>query len=112
MRLLVSRTRPPKLAEYLASVLDAELVPLGSAGAKTMAVVQGHADVYAHSGGQYEWDSAAPVGVAAAAGCHASRLDGSPLVYNRPDPYLPDLLVCRHELADAVIAAVRNAPDD
>ena len=112
MRLLVSRTRPPKLAEYLASVVDAELVPLGSAGAKTMAVVQGHADVYAHSGGQYEWDSAAPVGVAAAAGCHASRLDGSPLVYNRPDPYLPDLLVCRPELADAVIAAVRNAPDD
>ena len=112
MRLLVSRTRPPKLAEYLASVLDAELVPLGSAGAKTMAVVQGVADVYAHSGGQYEWDSAAPVGVAAAAGCHTSRLDGSPLVYNRPDPYLPDLLVCRPELADTVIAAVRNAPDD
>ncbi len=112
MRLLVSRTRPPKLAEYLASVLDAELVPLGSAGAKTMAVVQGRADVYAHSGGQYEWDSAAPVGVAAAAGCHTSRIDGSPLVYNRPDPYLPDLLVCRPELADTVIAAVRNAPDD
>ena len=112
MRLLVSRTRPPKLAEYLAGVLDAELVPLGSAGAKTMAVVQGHADVYAHSGGQFEWDSAAPVGVAAAAGCHTSRLDGSPLVYNRPDPYLPDLLVCRPELAEAVLAAIRNAPDD
>jgi len=112
MRLLVSRTRPPKLAEYLAGVLDAELVPLGSAGAKTMAVVQGHADVYAHSGGQYEWDSAAPVGVAAAAGCHCSRLDGSPLVYNRPDPYLPDLLVCRPELAATVLAAIREAPDD
>jgi 3'(2'), 5'-bisphosphate nucleotidase len=112
MRLLVSRTRPPKLAGYLASVLDAELVPLGSAGAKTMAVVQGLADVYAHSGGQYEWDSAAPVGVAAAAGCHTSRLDGSPLVYNRPDPYLPDLLVCRPELAAAVLAAIRDAPDD
>jgi 3'(2'), 5'-bisphosphate nucleotidase len=112
MRLLVSRTRPPKLAEYLAGVLDAELVPLGSAGAKTMAVVQGHADVYAHSGGQYEWDSAAPVGVAAAAGCHCSRLDGSPLVYNRPDPYLPDLLVCRPELAAPVLAAIREAPDD
>jgi 3'(2'), 5'-bisphosphate nucleotidase len=112
MRLLVSRTRPPKLAEYLAGVLDAELVPLGSAGAKTMAVVQGLADVYAHSGGQYEWDSAAPVGVAAAAGCHCSRLDGSPLVYNRPDPYLPDLLVCRPELAAAVLAAIREAPDD
>jgi 3'(2'), 5'-bisphosphate nucleotidase len=112
MRLLVSRTRPPKLAEYLAGVLDAELVPLGSAGAKTMAVVQGLADVYAHSGGQYEWDSAAPVGVASAAGCHCSRLDGSPLVYNRPDPYLPDLLVCRPELAPTVLAAIRNAPDD
>jgi 3'(2'), 5'-bisphosphate nucleotidase len=112
MRLLVSRTRPPKLAEYLAEVLDAELVPLGSAGAKTMAVVQGLADVYAHSGGQYEWDSAAPVGVAAAAGCHCSRLDGSQLVYNRPDPYLPDLLVCRPELAATVLAAIREAPDD
>ena len=112
MRLLVSRTRPPKLAEYLAGVLDAELVPLGSAGAKTMAVIQGHADVYAHSGGQYEWDSAAPVGVASAAGCHCSRLDGSPLVYNRPDPYLPDLLVCRPELAATVLAAIRQAPDD
>ena len=111
MRLLVSRTRPPKLAEYLAEALDAELVPLGSAGAKTMAVVQGHADVYAHSGGQYEWDSAAPVGVAAAAGCHCSRLDGSPLVYNRPDPYLPDLLVCRPELATIVLAAIRRATD-
>jgi len=111
-RLLVSRTRPPKLAGYLAAALDAELVPLGSAGAKTMAVVQGHADVYAHSGGQYEWDSAAPVGVAAAAGCHCSRIDGSPLVYNRPDPYLPDLLVCRPELAATVLAAIRNAPDD
>jgi 3'(2'), 5'-bisphosphate nucleotidase len=111
LRLLVSRTRPPKLAEYLAEVLDADLVPLGSAGAKTMAVLQSHADVYAHSGGQYEWDSAAPVGVAAAAGCHCSRLDGAPLVYNRPDPYLPDLLVCRPEFADAVLAAVRNAPD-
>jgi 3'(2'), 5'-bisphosphate nucleotidase len=111
MRLLVSRTRPPKLAEYLAGALDAELVPLGSAGAKTMAVIQGHADVYAHSGGQYEWDSAAPVGVAAAAGCHCSRLDGSPLVYNRPDPYLPDLLVCRPELAATVLAAIRRAPD-
>jgi len=112
MRLLVSRTRPPKLAEYLADALDAELVPLGSAGAKTMAVVQGHADVYAHSGGQYEWDSAAPVGVAAAAGCHCSRLDGSALVYNRSDPYLPDLLVCRPELAATVLAAIRRAPDD
>ena len=100
-RLVVSRTRPPKITAYLAEVLGAELVPMGSAGAKTMAVVRGEADVYAHGGGQYEWDSAAPVGVAAAAGLTCSRLDGSPLVYNQPDPYLPDLLVCRPELAAA-----------
>ena len=106
----MSRTRPPAIAEYLAEVLDAELVPLGSAGAKAMAVVIGDADVYAHSGGQYEWDSAAPVGVATAAGCHCSRLDGSPLVYNQPDPYLPDLLVCRADLAATVLDAVRAAP--
>jgi 3'(2'), 5'-bisphosphate nucleotidase len=111
IRLLVSRTRPPAIAEYLAEVLGAELVPMGSAGAKAMAVVLGDADVYAHSGGQYEWDSAAPVGVAMAAGCHCSRLDGSPLVYNQPDPYLPDLLVCRADLAATVLDAVRDAPD-
>jgi 3'(2'), 5'-bisphosphate nucleotidase len=72
-----------------------------------MAVVLGEAEAYPHSGGQYEWDSAAPVAVAAAAGLHVSRLDGSALVYNRPDPYLPDLLICRPELAEAVIAAAR-----
>ncbi len=110
LRLVVSRSRPPQIAQYLADRLDAELVPLGSAGAKTMAVLQGEIDVYAHSGGQYEWDSAAPVGVAAAAGCHCSRLDGAPLVYNRPDPYLPDLLVCRPELAEQVLAIVASAP--
>lgn len=110
MRILVSRTRPPALAEYLAETLDGELVPLGSAGAKAMAVVQGFADVYAHSGGQYEWDSCAPVGVAAAAGCHCSRLDGSPLRYNQRDPYLPDLLICRPELAAPVLAAIGSAP--
>jgi 3'(2'), 5'-bisphosphate nucleotidase len=111
IRLLVSRTRPPAIAEYLAEVLGAELLPMGSAGAKAMAVVLGDADVYAHSGGQYEWDSAAPVGVATAAGCHTSRLDGAPLVYNQPDPYLPDLLVCRADLAASVLDAVRKAPD-
>jgi 3'(2'), 5'-bisphosphate nucleotidase len=110
-RLLVSRTRPPKIAEYLADALDAELVPLVSAGAKAMAVVTGDADVYAHSGGQYEWDSAAPVGVATAAGCHCSRIDGSPLIYNQADPYLPDLLICRADLAQRVLDAVRSAPD-
>jgi 3'(2'), 5'-bisphosphate nucleotidase len=107
IRLLVSRTRPPAVAEHLADVLKAELVPLGSAGAKAMAVVTGDADVYAHSGGQFEWDSAAPVGVATAAGCYCSRLDGSPLIYNQPDPYLPDLIVCRADLAAAVLDAVR-----
>ena len=111
VRLLVSRTRPPAIAEYLADILDAELVPLGSAGAKAMAVVMGDADVYAHSGGQFEWDSAAPVGVATAAGCHCSRIDGSPLLYNRPDPYLPDLLICRSELATPVLEAIRAAPE-
>ena len=111
LRVLVSRTRPPQLAEHLATALDAELVPLGSAGAKAMAVVQGVADIYAHAGGQHEWDSAAPVGVASAAGCHCSRLDGSALVYNSRDPYLPDLLICRPELADAVLASVRSAHD-
>src|SRR3954451_18838135 len=98
-RLLVSRTRPTEHAHALAKELDAELVPMGSAGAKAMAVVLGEADIYAHSGGQYEWDSAAPVAVAAAAGLHVSRLDGSPLRYNQPDPYLPDLLICRPEMA-------------
>jgi 3'(2'), 5'-bisphosphate nucleotidase len=102
-RILVSRTRPTEHARLLARHLGGELVPMGSAGAKAMAVVQGHADVYAHSGGQYEWDSAAPVAVAAAAGLHVSRLDGSPLRYNRPDPWLPDLLICRPELADIII---------
>jgi 3'(2'), 5'-bisphosphate nucleotidase len=104
-RVVVSRSRPPAEASRIADALGGELVALGSAGAKTMAVVLGDADVYPHSGGQYEWDSAAPVAVAAAAGLHVSRLDGSPLVYNAPDPYLPDLLVCRPELAERAIAA-------
>ncbi|MGH8896608.1 MAG: 3'(2'),5'-bisphosphate nucleotidase CysQ [Egibacteraceae bacterium] len=106
-RLVVSRTRPPAVTETLRAALDGELVAMGSAGAKAMAVVLGQADVYAHAGGQYEWDSAAPVAVAVAAGLHVSRLDGSPLVYNQPDPYLPDVLICRPELAAKVIAAAR-----
>jgi 3'(2'), 5'-bisphosphate nucleotidase len=106
-RLVVSRTRPPAVTEAIRAALDGELVAMGSAGAKAMAVVLGQADVYAHAGGQYEWDSAAPVAIAAAAGLHVSRLDGSPLTYNQPDPYLPDLLICRPELADKVIAAAR-----
>jgi 3'(2'), 5'-bisphosphate nucleotidase len=104
-RVVVSRTRPPKEALAIAEALGAELVEMGSAGAKSMAIVRGVADVYPHSGGQYEWDSCAPVAVAAAAGLHCSRLDGSALVYDRPDPYLPDLLICRPELADAALAA-------
>ncbi|MGH8886762.1 MAG: 3'(2'),5'-bisphosphate nucleotidase CysQ [Egibacteraceae bacterium] len=106
-RLVVSRTRPPAVTETLRAALDGELVAMGSAGAKAMAVVLGQADVYAHAGGQYEWDSAAPAAVAVAAGLHVSRLDGSPLVYNQPDPYLPDVLICRPELAAKVIAAAR-----
>ena len=107
-RLVVSRTRPTELADRLAAALDAELLPMGSAGAKAMAVVRGEADVYAHSGGQYEWDSCAPVAVAAAAGLHVSRLDGSPLVYNQPNPYLPDLLICRPDLAARVLEEIRR----
>jgi 3'(2'), 5'-bisphosphate nucleotidase len=101
-RVIVSRTRPPEVAVYLAEALGGELVAMGSAGAKTAAVVLGIADVYPHSGGQYEWDSCAPVAVAAAAGLHTSRLDGSPLVYNNADPYLPDLLVCHPVLEPRV----------
>ncbi|HEX5366049.1 MAG TPA: 3'(2'),5'-bisphosphate nucleotidase CysQ [Acidimicrobiales bacterium] len=107
-RIVVSRSRPPAEAASIATALGGEVVALGSAGAKAMAVVRGDADVYPHAGGQYEWDSAAPVAVAVAAGLHASRLDGSPLTYNRPDPWLPDLLVCRPELAEAAVAAARG----
>ena len=108
-RVLVSRTRPTEHALLLAERLGGELIPMGSAGAKAMAVVLGEADVYAHSGGQYEWDTAAPVTVAASAGLHVSRLDGSPLRYNKPDPWSPDVLVCRPELAADVIAICRAA---
>ncbi len=110
LRMLVSRTRAPAVATRAAETLGAELVPMGSAGAKVAGVVQGRAEMYVHAGGQYEWDSAAPVAVARAAGLHASRLDGSPLRYNQPDPTLPDLVVCRPELAEAVLAAVAAAP--
>lgn len=106
IRLLVSRTRPAAHAQALAAELGASLVPMGSAGAKAMAVVTGEAEVYAHSGGQYEWDSAAPVAVARAAGLHVSRLDGTPLRYNQPNPWLPDVLVCRADLAARVLAVL------
>ena len=106
LRIAVSRSRPPDFTTALSERLDAELVPMGSAGFKAMAVVRGDVDVYVHAGGQYEWDSAAPAAVALAAGLHASRLDGSPLRYNQPDPWLPDLLICRPELAGIVVEAV------
>ncbi|HEY0012563.1 MAG TPA: 3'(2'),5'-bisphosphate nucleotidase CysQ [Allosphingosinicella sp.] len=98
-RIVVSRTRQPAEAVPLAEALGAELVPMGSAGAKAMAVVAGEADLYFHAGGQHEWDNCAPVAVAQAAGLHASRRDGSPLVYNRARPLVPDLLICRPDLA-------------
>ncbi len=104
LRVVVSRTRPPKVAVHVRDALAGTLVEMGSSGAKVAAVVQGRADVYVHAGGQYEWDSAAPVAVARAAGLHTSRIDGSPLVYNQTDPTLPDLVVCRPECADAVLA--------
>jgi 3'(2'), 5'-bisphosphate nucleotidase len=102
-RIAVSRTRPPAFVEGLAEELGADLVPMGSAGAKVISVVRDVTDAYVHAGGQYEWDSAAPVAVARAAGLHTSRIDGSPLVYNQRDVLLPDLVVCRPELSDAIL---------
>ncbi len=109
IRIAVSRTRPPAVAVAVAEALGAELVPMGSAGYKVTAVVLGEVDAYVHGGGQYEWDSAAPVAVARGAGVHTSRLDGSPLRYNRPDPLLPDLVIARAELAAPLLAAIAAA---
>ena len=106
LRMVVSRTRPAREAVAVAEVLGAELVPMGSAGAKAMAIIRGEADIYLHSGGQYEWDSCAPVAVALAHGLHCSRIDGAPLVYNSHDTYMPDLLICRQEHAARVLAEV------
>jgi 3'(2'), 5'-bisphosphate nucleotidase len=105
-RFVVSRTRPAKEAQAVCEAMGGELVPMGSAGAKAMAVVLGEAEVYLHSGGQYEWDSCAPVAVAKAHGLHCSRIDGSPLLYNQQDTYLPDLLICRPELAEEALDLV------
>jgi 3'(2'), 5'-bisphosphate nucleotidase len=107
IRLAASRSRPPAFLSSLAESVGAELVPMGSAGAKIAAVIGGEADAYVHAGGQYEWDSAAPVAVATATGLHASRVDGSQLRYNQSDPKLPDLLVCRKDLAGRLLAALR-----
>ncbi|MBK6800531.1 3'(2'),5'-bisphosphate nucleotidase CysQ [Novosphingobium sp.] len=106
LRMVVSRTRPAAEAVAVAEALGAELVPMGSAGAKAMAVVRGEADIYLHTGGQFEWDSCAPVAVALAHGLHCSRTDGSPLVYNQSDTYMPDLLICRADLAEQVLRLV------
>jgi 3'(2'), 5'-bisphosphate nucleotidase len=106
LRFVASRTRPPELVNAVAAEFGAELVPMGSAGAKIAAVICGDVDAYIHAGGQYEWDSAAPVGVALATGLHASRIDGSPLEYNQPDPRLPDLIVCRKDLATRLLDAI------
>ncbi len=106
LRLVVSRSRPPEFVQRLAGELGGELVPLGSAGAKTAAVITGEVDVYVHSGGQYEWDSAAPVAVARSAGLHTSRIDGSILSYNSEQPWMPDILICPVPLADRLLNAI------
>jgi 3'(2'), 5'-bisphosphate nucleotidase len=106
LRVVVSRTRPPAFLDRLGDFADITLVPLGSAGAKAAAVLRGEADAYVHAGGQYEWDSAAPVAVAQAAGLHASRIDGSDLAYNQPDPVLPDILICPTVLAGPLLDAI------
>lgn len=103
IRLAVSRSRPPAFTDGLAEMLGAELVPMGSAGCKVISVVRDVADAYVHGGGQYEWDSAAPIAVARAAGLFTSRVDGSPMAYNRDDVYLPDLVVCRPELSGSIV---------
>lgn len=108
LRMVVSRTRPAKEAVDVAEKLGAELVPMGSAGAKAMAIIRGKADIYLHTGGQYEWDSCAPAAVALAHGLHASRVDGSPLLYNQADVYMSDLLICRKEHAKAVLNALKR----
>ncbi|MFF0815642.1 3'(2'),5'-bisphosphate nucleotidase CysQ [Rhodococcus sp. NPDC003318] len=107
-RIVVSDSRPPEFVGALADRAGADVTPMGSAGAKAMAVLRGEADAYVHAGGQWEWDSAAPVGVAVAAGLHCSRIDGTPLVYNQAHPYLPDLLICRRDLAETLLASIAD----
>ncbi|WP_422749647.1 3'(2'),5'-bisphosphate nucleotidase CysQ [Mycobacterium sp. WMMD1722] len=109
IRVTASATRPPAVLWKIRDRLDMQLVRIGSAGAKAMAVVRGDVDAYIHAGGQWEWDSAAPAAVVRAAGLHASRLDGSPLEYNQRDPYLPDLLMCRPELTDVLLSAILSS---
>jgi 3'(2'), 5'-bisphosphate nucleotidase len=108
IRIVVSRSRPPGFVRNISELIDAELVPLGSAGAKVAAVVSGEVDAYVHGGGFYEWDTAAPVAVARAAGFHASRIDGSALAYNQADLLMPDILVCRPAVAGVLLQAIRE----
>ena len=109
LRMVVSRTRASQLVKDVAAILNADLVPCGSAGAKAATVIQAENDVYLHSGGFYEWDTAAPVAVARAAGLHVSRIDGSDVAYNQDNPYLPDILVCRPAIAGLLLNAIREA---
>ncbi|HEV2370731.1 MAG TPA: 3'(2'),5'-bisphosphate nucleotidase CysQ [Streptosporangiaceae bacterium] len=109
LRVVVSRTRPPAFLERMSELMDITLVPMGSAGAKACEVIKGEADAYIHGGGQYEWDSAAPVAVAQAAGLHASRIDGSGLRYNQHNPVLPDILICTAPLAGLLVDAISAA---
>lgn len=111
-KIVVSRNRPPAIANYVAEKLGFEIVEMGSAGAKAMHVLLGDYDAYIHAGGQYEWDSAAPVGVAKASGLHVSRLDGSTPVYNNPETFMPDMLFCRPDLADEILALVQEYKDE
>ena len=111
-KIVVSRNRPPQVASYVAEKMDFELEGAGSAGAKAMHVLLGDQDAYIHAGGQYEWDQAAPVGVALASGLHASRLTGEKLTYNHDDTYCPDLLICRPELADDILSAASDYLDE
>jgi 3'(2'), 5'-bisphosphate nucleotidase len=109
LRIAVSATRPPWVLHRIRETLAIQPVAIGSAGAKAMAIIDGDVDAYLHAGGQWEWDSAAPAGVIMAAGMHASRLDGSPMRYNQPDPYLPDFVMCRAEVAPILLGAIRDA---
>jgi len=109
IRMVVSRTRASDLVKAVAARIDAELVPCGSAGAKVATVIMGGSDVYLHSGGFYEWDTAAPVAVARQRGLHVSRIDGSHVVYNQENPFLPDILVCRPAIAPVLLDAIREA---
>ena len=109
LRLVVSRSRAPQLVRDVAGILAAELVPCGSAGAKVGTVLSGETDAYVHAGGFYEWDTAAPAAVAVASGYHASRIDGADLAYNREDPLMPDILICRPAIAGQLLEAIREA---